>query len=65
LGQLVILIPTNKFILLAYWPIRFTKSEHKIRTQILSGSPTACWSLQPSMMSNATIMPKWAWIIIW
>jgi hypothetical protein len=27
--------------------------------------PTAFKSLQPSMTHNATIMPKWAWIIIW
>jgi hypothetical protein len=51
LGQLLILIPTYKFILLAYWPIRFTKSEHKttpkVRAQILSGSPVQFTKSQP------------------
>jgi hypothetical protein len=27
--------------------------------------PTAFYSLQPRMMTDATMMPKWAWIIIW
>jgi hypothetical protein len=49
--QILILIPTQQFILLAFGRSGFTKSEHKIRpkvrTQILSSSPVQFTKSQP------------------